>query len=112
MAEKKYISGAAFEKWVKRMCRQFDDNKLSTYVINGDTLYVYLRSKAGKAKRNPKDTWKEDIGIAYAWARCTGQPEYYVKEVYTPKIGDFVNVDFVCGSTAYLKFIAEGVDNY
>ena len=110
---KDYVSGAAFRRWVAEMCDQFDNNKLSTYVLNGNTTYVYLRSKIGKARCNPTDTRNEEIGIAYAWARCTGQQEYYNEEdIEKPEIGDWVLVKFADNSAYRFKLMAEGVDNY
>ena len=75
--------------------------------------YVYLRSKVGIAKCNSSDTWNENIGIAYAWARCTGQQEYYnLEDVYKPIAGDRVNVKFINDKIYFWTFVAEGVDNY
>ena len=113
MAEKKYISGVAFRRWVARMCTQFDNNDNAvTWTVNG-TTYAYLRSKVGKARHNPNDEWDSEIGIAYAWARCTGQQEYYNEEDrYQPVAGDCVNVKFINDRIYLLTFVAEGVDNY
>ena len=112
--EKNYISKDAFRRWVRAMHRQFVENgQAITTCING-TTYVYLRSKVGVARRNPNDTANPQVGIAYAWARCTGQPVYYEKEEkkYIPKAGEWVCVNTVNDKTRVLMFIIEGVDNY
>ena len=97
------------------MFTQFDNNENSMVNVIGNTTYVYLRSKVGKAKLNSKDRWNAKIGIAYAWARCTGQPEYY-NEIdlpkYNPYFGETINIKFINGRIYKFKFIAEGVDNY
>jgi hypothetical protein len=94
------------------MHKQFVENSQAvTISINGAT-YVYLRSKVGVARCNPTDIFKPNIGIAYAWARCTGQPVYYEKEEYIPKAGEWVIVTTVNKLRLLLKYIADGVDNY
>ena len=113
-AEKNYISTTKFRQWVRTMHEQFVDNgRAITTCING-VVYVYLRSKVGSAKCSPDDTFDYDVGVAYAWARCTGQPVYYEKEEksYIPKAGEWVYVNTVDGKTRYLMYICEGVDNY
>ena len=113
MTKKNYVSGAAFRRWVARMCTQFDNNDNAvTWTVNG-TTYAYLRSKVGKARCNPSDKWDDEIGIAYAWARCTGQQEYYnIEDTYNPVAGDRVKVRFINDRFYLWTFIAEGVDNY
>jgi hypothetical protein len=113
-AEKNYVSKAKFRKWVRAMHRQFVENgQAITTCING-TVYVYLRSKVGFAKCSPNDTFEINIGIAYAWARCTGQPVYYEEEEkrYTPKAGEWVSVNTGNKGNHYLRYISEGIDNY
>lgn len=113
MTKKNYVSGAAFRRWVARMCTQFDNNDNAvTWTVNG-TTYAYLRSKVGKARCNPNDKWDSDIGIAYAWARCTGQQEYYnIEDTYQPVAGDKVMVIFKNGDVRPMIFVAESCDNY
>ena len=113
MTKKNYVSGAAFRRWVARMCTQFENNDNTVSCVVNGTTYVYLRSKVGKARCNPNDKWDSDIGIAYAWARCTGQQEYYnIEDVYNPVAGDLVNVKFINNRIYLWTFVAEGVDNY
>lgn len=111
--EKNYISKEGFRKWVKTMCDQFYQNKSNSVWYGNGYTYVCLRSKIGVAKCNPADEWDKEIGIAYAWARCTGQPVYYMEEVkYVPIPGDRVNVKFINDKIHLWTFVAEGVDNY
>ena len=114
MTEKKYLPGTAFRQWVEQMYDECSANPYSKYSLIGNTTYVYLRSKVGKAKCHPNDKQDAYTGIAYAWARCTGQEEYYNKEdAYKFMLGNFVDVTLISGTKGrYLKFIAEGVDNY
>jgi hypothetical protein len=111
--EKNYISKESFRRWVRAMHKQFVENSQAiTTSING-TTYVYLRSKVGVARRNPNDNPDPQVGIAYAWARCTGQQEYYnLEDVYKPIAGDRVNVRFINDRNYFWTFVAEGVDNY
>ena len=112
-AEKNYVSKIRFREWVRTMHKQFvNSGQAITTSING-TTYVYLREKVGVAKCNPNDIFDPQIGIAYAWARCTGQPVYYEKEeTYKPWAGEWVNVRTVNNSTRILVYITEGIDNY
>ena len=111
--EKNYVSEFAFREWVRTMCEQFCQNKSNSVWYGNGYTYVCLRSKVGVAKCNPADEWDREIGIAYAWARCTGQPEYYnLKDVYKPIAGDLVNVKFINNRIYLWTFVAEGVDDY
>ena len=114
MTKKNYISGAAFRRWVARMNSEFDNSEEAMcYHYKGNTMYVYLRSKVSKARCNPSDKWDSAIGVAYAWARCTGQQEYYnLEDVYKPIAGDRINVKFINDRIYLWTFVAEGVDNY
>ena len=111
--EKNYVSKDAFRKWVRAMHNQFMESRAVVQTCKNYT-YVYLRSKVGVAKCNPTDEWNNRTGIAYAWARCTGQPVYYEKEEkrYIPKAGEWVCVNTVNDTTRILMFIIEGIDNY
>jgi hypothetical protein len=113
-AEKNYISKDAFRKWVRAMHQQFVQNRDAIVCTKKNCTYVYLRSKVGIARKSPNDKNNDVIGIAYAWARCTGQPIYYEKEQkrYTPKAGEWVCVNTVNDVTRVLMFIIEGIDNY
>ena len=110
---KNYISKEGFRKWVEAMYNQFMESRAAVRT-NKNYTYVYLRSKVGTAKCNSTDEWSNRIGIAYAWARCTGQPEYYEKEEkkYIPNTGEWVGVKTVDGKVRNLMYIYEGVDNY
>ena len=110
--EKNYISKDAFRRWVRAMHRQFVENAQAiTTCING-TTYVYLRSKVGVARRNPNDTADPQVGIAYAWARCTGQPVYYEEEeeLFTIEecVGKWVETS-QCGTIVYVTPIKNTV---
>ena len=110
---KNYVSDAAFRKWVTKMNDQFNLNKDSGVCVRDEYTYVYLRSRVGVSKRNSTmDEWDSSIGIAYAWARCTGQSEYYVKN-YVPKPGEYVTIRKKKGGlSSVLRFVAEGTDEY
>lgn len=113
MTKKNYVSGAAFRRWVARMCTQFENNDNAVACVVNGTTYTYLRSKVGKARCNPNDKWDNEIGVAYAWARCTGQQEYYnIEDIYNPVAGDRVSVKFINDRIYFWTFVAEGVDNY
>lgn len=112
-AEKNYVSETYFRMWVRAMYDQFmESNAVVQYYKN--YTYVYLRSKVGTAKCNSNDTFENRIGIAYAWARCTGQPEYYKKKKkYTPKVDEWVYIKTKNSKIRILvKYITEGIDNY
>lgn len=112
-AEKNYVSEVNFRKWIRAMYDQFMESRAVVQTWENYT-YVYLRSKVGTAKCNSTDKWDSKTGIAYAWARCTGQPVYYEKEekVYIPKAGEWVYINTTDGKTRYLIYICEGIDNY
>ena len=113
--EKNYIAKDAFRRWVGAMHTQFVQNRDAVVLTKKNCTYVYLRSKVGVARKSPNDKNNDVIGIAYAWARCTGQPVYYEKEEkrYTPKAGEWVYVKTRNSKTRILlKYIVEGIDSY
>jgi len=112
--EKNYISKDAFRKWVRAMHRQFVQNEDAIVRTKKNCTYVYLRSKVGVARKSPNDKNNDVVGIAYAWARCTGQPVYYEKEEkrYTPKVGEWVIVNTTNDVPLVLMYVVEGMDNY
>ena len=111
-SKKNYVTKTGFRNWVKKMVEQFESNDNAGVYSKNDFTYVFLRGKVGISKCNSKDGWDNDIGLAYAWARCTGQPEYYINSyVLTP--GDWVYIHTKNDKrTRYLIFISEGIDNY
>lgn len=80
---RKYVTAKEFDAWVERMYEEFLESRAITEEY-GRSTYVYLRSKTGKATRCEQDKNNFRIGIAYAFARCTGQDEYYIKDPNIP----------------------------
>ena len=64
-----------FEKWVKEMVNQYnnDDNVLIQFFgSNTYVAYNFKTQETSIARCHPKDTFAVDIGQAIAYARCKG----------------------------------------
>lgn len=80
------MNKAEFEKWVKDMLEEYHNIDKNILIKRfGDKTYIAYDCKTNKiaiSRCHPDDEFRQDIGIAIAYARCKG---YEVPKVSTYK---------------------------
>lgn len=80
------MNKAEFEKWVKDMLEEYHNIDKNILIKRfGDKTYIAYNCKTSKtaiSRCHPNDEFRQDIGIAIAYARCKGieVPKIMVKK--------------------------------
>lgn len=96
---------AEFDKWVEETSERFCcDNNVDVFLNEGTSVIIVYNHKSqrvGIARCHPDDEFRQDIGVAIAYARCKG--------IKVPKISTYKKLsEMKNGDTFYL----DGVEHF